>query len=263
MEKLCKPKKKTSNFYTPISAVAHLCVLGILLGGSFFSERAILAADGDNSIKAVMIDLSMMAAPEQSLVEDSPQLNSPQEPEVEVDNEVTEIVQDNNTKPDVAPDIIVEKEVIEKLAPVKDAQLVVAEKLPEKEQKAPSPVKKSSVAQVKQEVKTDKIAETAVAPTISSNTQFAATPSAINRKFPEYPRKALDMRIEGHVIVLFDIGVHGNVENIRILESKPNSIFNRSVIQAMKQWKYQPIKAKDLTVKIVFNRNKSINIDKA
>lgn len=263
MEKLCEPKKNRSNFYMPISALIHLGVLGIILGGSFFSDKTMLAADGDNSIKAVMIDLSMMAAPEQSLVEDSPQVDALDTPKLEQENKITEIVQDNDTKPEVNPDIVVDKDELEKLNLVAEAPLVISDKVAKKENKTPVPVKKSSPPQVKQEVAADKIADTAVAPAISNNTQFSVTPTAISRKYPEYPLKALDMRIEGHVVVLFDINLQGQVENIRILESKPNSIFNRAVIQAMKQWKYQPIKAHDLTVKIVFNRNKSINFDKA
>lgn len=260
MEKLCKSKKNITNPYLSISVIAHLLVVGILLGGGIFSDKETLAADGDNSIKAMMIDLSTIAAPQQSLVEDSQLIDSVDEPSV-IEHEKLVDIKPEEVKPDIVPDLIVDKDVIEKLPPVEKPQLVVAEKNVKKQQEQPVAVQKSSPLQVKQEVVTEKIADIAVAPTISSNTQFSATPNAINRKYPEYPRKALDMRIEGHVVVLFDISKQGYVENIRIVEAKPNSIFNRAVIQAMKQWQYQPIKALDLTVKIVFNRNRSINFN--
>ena len=68
------------------------------------------------------------------------------------------------------------------------------------------------------------------------------------------------MRLEGHVIVMFDVNSEGRVENIRIIEAQPNNIFNRSVITAMKTWKYKPIAGKDIKMKIIFNRDSSISL---
>lgn len=265
IEKINKIPAKNNLFSCiSVSIFLHLAAVGILFGSGLFSDR-VISIEGDNSIKAVMIDLTVMAAPEQSLVEDTPEIEKVEETPIIEEQKVEVTPEEVVKEPEVEPDLIVEKDVIEKLEPAKEPILVIKEKpvkIKEKHKNKP-PVQQSSQQQIKQEAKTENIAKTAVAPNISSNTQFSATPTPISRNHPEYPRRALDLRIEGHVIVLYDISAQGRVENIRIVDAKPNNIFNRAVIQAMKQWRYQPIKAKDLTIKIVFNRNKSVNFDNA
>lgn len=264
-----KPHKKINQHlggFIPLSIFLHTTMIGLLLYGTYcFSS--IVAVDGDSSIKAVMVDLSLLAAPEQSLVEDSPlvkdnpiQDESPiDEPEKPIEKEV-EVVKEEVFE----PDLIIEKQNILPLSPqpkeivIKEAPEKLKQDKPKPEPKKQPPVQKSSQPLVKQELKTDVIADVATASALSANTQYSATPTPIHRGQPEYPRRALDLQIEGHVVVVYDIDAKGNVDNIRIIESKPNNIFNRTVITAMQRWKYQPIVAKDLTIKIIFNRNRSI-----
>lgn len=264
MERIYSLEKNKTNFPIVIlvAIILHLAIITMLVIGSLFSENA-LSMDGDNSIKAMMVDLSVMAAPEQSLAENSPnvpiqeELPTPiveekEEPEVEPEKEV-----------EVEPDIVVEKKKEqEKPELSKEPTLVIKEKPNQPNNKNHKKNKQQpSVAQTKQEIITDKRADVATAPSISDNNHFSDMPTAISRGYPEYPRRALDMRIDGYVIVLFDIDNHGRVDNIRITEAKPNNIFNRSVIQAMKRWKYPPVIRKDLKIKIIFNRNKSVNLE--
>jgi len=61
------------------------------------------------------------------------------------------------------------------------------------------------------------------------------------RMEPKYPHQALKRRIEGFVLLSFDIGVTGRPENIQIKEANPPRIFNREAIRALKNWKYQPL----------------------
>lgn len=51
-----------------------------------------------------------------------------------------------------------------------------------------------------------------------------------------YPEKAEQLRITGHVKVLYDIGVDGAVSNIRFIEAEPKYIFEREVQKGMKRW---------------------------
>lgn len=247
--------------FISISVLLHVTVFGIFLFSSFFSDRAV-SIDGDSSIKAIMIDLSQIAAPEQSMVENSPQIDGVEEQPI-IDDNVVEITPDKaETEFELEPDLIVEKDIIEKIEQSVEPELIIKEQPAKpKENKNKQPIQKLSTPQIKQDVIVDKLADIAIAPAISTNTQYSVSPTPISRNQPEYPRRALDMRIEGHVIVVYDIDHNGRIENIRIIESKPNNIFNKSVIHAMKQWKYQPIKAKDLTIKIVFNRNKTIKLE--
>ena len=57
---------------------------------------------------------------------------------------------------------------------------------------------------------------------------------------PQYPQNAAAKGIEGYVDVMFDVTALGTTENIRILAYVPSSIFNKSVVKAIKGWKYKP-----------------------
>lgn len=58
---------------------------------------------------------------------------------------------------------------------------------------------------------------------------------------PKYPRKALRLGKQGHVLLSFDINQAGRVENIQVLEAKPQRMFERSARQALKKWRYKPM----------------------
>lgn len=83
-------------------------------------------------------------------------------------------------------------------------------------------------------------------------------PLPIYRRSPDYPRQALAMRVEGKVVVQYDVDNNGRVTNIRIVSAKPNTIFNRSIKNAMHFWQYEAKTVKDLTITILFNRDKSV-----
>ena len=62
----------------------------------------------------------------------------------------------------------------------------------------------------------------------------------LHRAEPVYPQRALQRRIEGYVLVSFDVDRSGRPTNIEIVESQPNRIFDKEAIKALKRWKYQP-----------------------
>ncbi len=64
-----------------------------------------------------------------------------------------------------------------------------------------------------------------------------ATPSL--RIEPLYPREALLEGTEGSVSLAFDIDETGRVINIRVIESKPNRVFDKAAVNALRKWKYQ------------------------
>ncbi|MGX9419088.1 TonB family protein [Vibrio sp. RC27] len=85
----------------------------------------------------------------------------------------------------------------------------------------------------------------------------------LHRAEPVYPSKAIQRRIEGYVIVSFDISESGRPINIKVVEEQPKRIFNREAIKALKRWKYQPkmvngnpIAQHDQKVKLEFKLNK-------
>ena len=57
---------------------------------------------------------------------------------------------------------------------------------------------------------------------------------------PSYPPRALRSGIEGVVTVEFTIALDGSVKNPTIIKSNPPKIFDRSVLKAIKKWKFNP-----------------------
>ena len=67
-----------------------------------------------------------------------------------------------------------------------------------------------------------------------------STPVQQYKVSAHYPRTALRRGIEGYVDVKFDITSTGATENIKILAADPKGIFEKSAIEAVALWKYQP-----------------------
>ena len=57
---------------------------------------------------------------------------------------------------------------------------------------------------------------------------------------PAYPPRALRSGIEGIVTVEFTITVDGSVKDPKIIKSDPPKMFDRSVLKAIKKWKFNP-----------------------
>lgn len=57
---------------------------------------------------------------------------------------------------------------------------------------------------------------------------------------PQYPARALRRNIEGTVTLQFDIDESGKAKNIRVINSQPGRIFDRSARRAISRWKFKP-----------------------
>ena len=56
---------------------------------------------------------------------------------------------------------------------------------------------------------------------------------------PDYPREALERKLDGDVTLAFAIDERGSVKNVRVVRSS-NSVFETSAIAAASKWKYLP-----------------------
>ena len=84
----------------------------------------------------------------------------------------------------------------------------------------------------------------------------------IYRSLPRYPIAAARNKIKGWVKLSFSINRHGEVEDIAIIESEPEVIFDQAAIDALKHWRYKPqlnkgktVKQQHLSVRIDFGKN--------
>lgn len=57
---------------------------------------------------------------------------------------------------------------------------------------------------------------------------------------PSYPSRAARLGIEGWVKMEVLINSKGEVDSVKILESRPSKIFNRAAIKAIKRWRFRP-----------------------
>ncbi len=62
----------------------------------------------------------------------------------------------------------------------------------------------------------------------------------LNDVRPEYPYRARQRGIEGHIKLAFTITAAGKVENIRVLEASPANVFDREARRAAARWRFAP-----------------------
>ncbi|HFB66111.1 MAG TPA: energy transducer TonB [Aeromonadales bacterium] len=73
---------------------------------------------------------------------------------------------------------------------------------------------------------------------------------------PYYPRKAVIEGIEGHVVFKFETDANGHAQNVKIMESVPGRIFDRSALRAIYQWEFKPKNTKNLIYTMKFKLEK-------
>ncbi|MDF7666985.1 TonB family protein [Orbaceae bacterium ESL0727] len=273
-----KAKKSSSSMmYSLVSIGAHLLFIGLLCSSLFIASNAVIKDEGDKEIRAIMVDLSKIAAPAQSLAEAPQEAKSADKTEQKVDEESQSQPEPQpQLEPEPKPEFVVkpDEKVAESVKPIEKPSIKPREKpvkkpvkdaVAKRSNQPPKPQpqaigQNTTQSQARQDIVSDNVAPVSSAPAIANNNKYSEAPSPISRNQPEYPRRALDMRLEGYVVVRYDINSEGRVENIRFVESIPENVFNRAVVTAMRTWRYKPIAAKDLTIKIIFNRNQSISL---
>ncbi|GAA0853797.1 energy transducer TonB [Aliiglaciecola litoralis] len=62
----------------------------------------------------------------------------------------------------------------------------------------------------------------------------------VHRVAPQYPAEASRKRIEGYVVMVYDITEQGKTDNIEVIESYPSDIFENEAKRSLSQWIYKP-----------------------
>lgn len=65
-------------------------------------------------------------------------------------------------------------------------------------------------------------------------------PEEMQGSVPLYPKEAVDKKLSGKVILLIDVAPDGSVTDVLVEHSEPAGIFDASVIEAARQWKFNP-----------------------
>jgi len=58
---------------------------------------------------------------------------------------------------------------------------------------------------------------------------------------PEYPRNARRRNQTGSVDLTFTVGTDGSVHDVTVLRSEPAELFDQSAIDAVEQWRFEPV----------------------
>jgi periplasmic protein TonB len=73
---------------------------------------------------------------------------------------------------------------------------------------------------------------------------------------PIYPPRAAKRNQEGYVIVEFTVTRSGDVRDVKVIESKPEYVFDKAAIQAARKFKYKPRKVDGELVEVQGIKNK-------
>ncbi len=79
---------------------------------------------------------------------------------------------------------------------------------------------------------------------------------------PIYPRRAQSRGLEGYVIVEFTVSKNGSVKDAKVVEAKPEGIFERAALDAAAKFKYKPRVVDGVAMEVAGVQNKiSFQID--
>lgn len=74
----------------------------------------------------------------------------------------------------------------------------------------------------------------------SKSTGQARPARIVNQVVPNYPLAAARKKVQGWVEVEFTVGKDGKVVNVHVVAAKPNRVFDKEAISAVRQWRFDP-----------------------
>lgn len=81
---------------------------------------------------------------------------------------------------------------------------------------------------------------------------LVSLPAFAEQSTINYPERAWHLDQDGYVSVIYDIDERGIPTNVRILESKPYGLFDKSVKEQIYKWRFekgQPVKGVQKTIR--------------
>lgn len=240
---------------TALSVALHGAVVVGLLYVSVTHISEPQAQGIEQAISVTMVAPAALAAPEPVAPPPEPVVEPEPEPEPEVQPEP-----EPEPVPVPEPEVVINKPKPKpKPEPKPKPKPKPEKKAVERPKPAAKPVESNPFAtQTAKSAVPAASTPTAAAP---STSQANSGPTFISRGHPEYPPRALALRLEGKVKVKFDVDADGRVGNIQILSAQPANVFEREVRRAMTKWRYKSgSPGTGLTVDIIFRTDGSSNV---
>ncbi|QFR50147.1 energy transducer TonB [Sulfurimonas lithotrophica] len=101
--------------------------------------------------------------------------------------------------------------------------------------------------------------ESIVEDTVMSESSVDSKPKVTSRSAMEYPESAAKDGIKGFVIVNLLISKDGSVELAKIIESQPEGVFDNTVLNGVRGWRFTPARYKGKSVKVWAKQKVSFN----
>jgi len=86
-------------------------------------------------------------------------------------------------------------------------------------------------------------------------------PKARYRASLEYPSFARSRSIEGHVILNMLVGTRGEVEEVKLLSSKPEGVFDQVALNSAREWQFEAASYQGKKVKVWVRQRISFNLN--
>ena len=101
--------------------------------------------------------------------------------------------------------------------------------------------------------------ESIVEDTVMSEGSVDSKPKVSARGAMEYPEAAAKDGIKGYVIVNLLIAKDGSVELAKVIESQPEGVFDNTVLEGVRSWRFTPARYKGKSVKVWAKQKVSFN----
>lgn len=94
---------------------------------------------------------------------------------------------------------------------------------------------------------------------VMSEGSVDSKPKVSSRQAMAYPQSAMKDGIKGYVIINLLIAKDGSVELAKVLESHPQGVFDNTVLNGIRAWRFTPAKYKGKPVKVWAKQKISFN----